>query len=168
MHVACEPICQQPPSADPDKATPSLLLSCLQPLKQCPGLLRNSAWLALRSLSFQSWLQSTFYLCLWPTDSGSHHTTVSNKNRSHRAEEREGERKERISNSQEPDNSRGKAGNGDLGTFRMLKCRSMPSHGIPSHSQLRMHVHTYSQPPWGFWELELNDNQKKKSFTWLH
>lgn len=64
MHVACEPICQQPPSADPDKTTPSLQLSCLEPLKQCPGLLRNSAWLALRSLSFQSWRQGTFYLPL--------------------------------------------------------------------------------------------------------
>lgn len=44
-----------------DKVTPSLLLSCLKPLGPCPDLLRTLAWLGLRSLSFQSRLQSTFY-----------------------------------------------------------------------------------------------------------
>lgn len=59
-----------------------------------------------------------------------------------------GERKGRI-NSQEPDNSWGKAGNGDLRKCRTLKCLSFSPHGIPitcdwecAYAQTRTYSHS--------------------------
>lgn len=122
-----------------DKVTPSLLLSCLKPLGPCPDLLRTLGWLGLRSLSFQSRLQSTFYQTVpygfqFPPNHCFQRTTVYMRQSA-------GERKGRIS-SQEPDNSWGRAGNGDLRKCGMLKCLSSSPHGIPRHPQLRMCIRT--------------------------
>lgn len=130
---------QQPPSAD-RQGNPFTAAELLEAPRAMPRPVKNISltWSEVPQLPVQTPKHLLSNCALWipvPTKPlFSKRTTVYMRQSA-------GERKGRIS-SQEPDNSWGRAGNGDLRKCGMLKCLSSSPHGIPRHPQLRMCIRT--------------------------
>lgn len=153
-------------SADPDKPTSSLLLSCLDSLKPCPDLLRFLAWLDPRSLSFWSWLQSTFYqpLPYWLRCLPYHCFQTENSSHGVDSGRRElATLRNLITKGIRLEMGPQKVQDAGM-PFFLLSWHSLwpPTENVCTHK----HTHTLT-PPWDFQKLKLNYNHNKL-FSLIH